>query len=128
MIARTTDETLPVVFADVIADSVKKGSETIKKVEALLVTDEEEGRLQGPSSSYARQVPGRPRTWWARPKASGNAAETGARLQGDVPRPPRKAYESGVLDLLAMERKAIDDMSQAIDARQRAQPATAACC
>src|SRR4051794_27863883 len=36
MIAKTTDDTLPVTFADVISDSVKKGSETMAKVEALL--------------------------------------------------------------------------------------------
>src|SRR5688572_10202291 len=41
LIARSTDQTLSVVFADVIAASSKKGSETLAKVEPLLVTDEE---------------------------------------------------------------------------------------
>src|SRR5688572_1531461 len=41
LIARSTDETLSVVFADVIAASSKKGTETLTKVEALLDSDEE---------------------------------------------------------------------------------------
>ena len=46
MIARSTDQALPVTFADVISDSVKKGGETMAKVEALLVTDLEKSTFK----------------------------------------------------------------------------------
>jgi methyl-accepting chemotaxis protein len=112
MISRTTDETLPVVFKDVIADSVTKGSETIKKVEALLVTDEEKVAFKDIVAKRAKYQAGKDLV--SKAKAGGGASEA-ARVFDETFTPAAKAYESGVLALLAMERKAIDDMSQAID-------------
>jgi methyl-accepting chemotaxis protein len=113
MIARTTDETLPVVFADVISDSVKKGSETIAKVEKLLVTEEEKAVLKSILDLRAKYQTAKDDVGKA--KASGNAVDT-ARAFKESFQPAAKAYETRVLDLLSMERQAIDDMSQAIDA------------
>ncbi|REM68181.1 hypothetical protein DSI38_07250, partial [Mycobacterium tuberculosis] len=48
-------------------------------------------------------------------KAAGNTAAT-ERVFKETFQPAAKAYETRVLDLLSMERKAIDDMSKAIDA------------
>lgn len=61
MIAKSTDETLSSVFADTIADSTKQGSELLKKIEALLDSDEEKpfSRRPSPSASSTRM----PRPW-----------------------------------------------------------------
>ncbi|MDM0122610.1 methyl-accepting chemotaxis protein, partial [Variovorax arabinosiphilus] len=113
MISRTTDETLPVVFKDVIADSVTKGSETIKKVEALLITDEEKAAFKDIVAKRAKYQAAKDLVTKA--KAGGGGTSEAARAFDETFTPAAKAYESGVLALLAMERKAIDDMSQAID-------------
>jgi methyl-accepting chemotaxis protein len=113
MIARTTDESLPVVFADVISDSVKKGSETIAKVEKLLVTDEEKAILKSILELRAKYQTAKDDVGKA--KAGGDTVAT-ARVFKEVFQPAAKAYETRVLDLLSLERKAIDDMSEAIDA------------
>ncbi|MBT2326184.1 HAMP domain-containing protein [Variovorax paradoxus] len=112
MIAKTTDETLPVTFADVISDSVKKGGETMAKVEALLVTDLEKSSFKSIVELRAKYQLAKDAVQKA--KASGNAADTETVFK-DVFQPAAKAYESRVLELLALERKAIDDMSRAID-------------
>ena len=111
MISRTTDETMPVVFKDVIADSVKKGSETIKKVEALLVTDEEKAVFKEIVAKRVKYQAAKDMV--AKVKAEGGAEA--ARAFDEIFTPAAKAYESDVLALLAMERRAIDEMSQAID-------------
>jgi methyl-accepting chemotaxis protein len=112
MIARTTDETLPVTFADVISDSVKKGGETMAKVEALLVTDLEKSTFKSIVELRVKYQAAKDAVQKA--KAGGNAAETETAFK-EVFQPAAKAYESRVLELLALERKAIDDMSRAID-------------
>ncbi|RQO51359.1 hypothetical protein DBV14_16810 [Variovorax sp. KBW07] len=113
MIARTTDETLPVVFADVISDSVKKGSETMAKVEKLLVTEEEKALYKSIVALRAKYQAAKDEVGKAR--ASGSAVDT-TRAFKESFQPAAKAYETSVLNLLSMERKAIDDMSLAIDA------------
>ncbi|MDM0003116.1 methyl-accepting chemotaxis protein [Variovorax sp. J22P240] len=113
MIAKTTDDTLPVTFADVMADSVKKGTETMAKVEALLVVDEEKAMFK--SIVELRSKYQASKDMVAKAKASGNAAEAERAFKESF-LPAAKAYEGRVLDLLSMERKAIDDMSRAIDA------------
>jgi methyl-accepting chemotaxis protein len=113
MIARTTDETLPVTFADVISDSVKKGGETMAKVEALLVTDLEKSTYKQIVALRAKYQAAKDAVQKA--KAGGVPGEAEKVFQ-DVFQPAAKAYEARVLDLLALERKAIDEMSQRIDA------------
>ncbi|GAA4348266.1 methyl-accepting chemotaxis protein [Variovorax defluvii] len=113
MIARTSDATLPVIFADVISDSVKKGSETMAKVEALLVTDEEKATFKSIVDLRAKYQLAKDAV--AKAKASGSAQETDAVFK-DVFQPAAKAYESQVLSLLATERGDIDRMSREIDA------------
>ncbi|TWD78785.1 methyl-accepting chemotaxis protein [Variovorax beijingensis] len=113
MIARTTDETLPITFADVISDSVKKGGETMAKVEALLVTDVEKSTFKSIVELRAKYQAAKDAVQKA--KASGTPGEAEAVFKNTF-QPAAKAYESRVLELLALERKAIDDMSHAIDA------------
>ncbi|SCK60290.1 methyl-accepting chemotaxis protein [Variovorax sp. HW608] len=113
MIAKTTDETLPVTFADVISDSVKRGTEINSKVEALLVTDDEKSMFKSIMERRAKYQAAKEVV--SKAKASGDSAETERAFKEQF-QPAAKAYETGVLDLLSMERKAINDMSQAIDA------------
>src|SRR5437868_2586575 len=113
MIAKTTDETLPVTFAEVISDSVKKGSETMAKVEALLATDSEKATFKSIVELRAKYQAAKELVGKA--KASGNAEETERVFKASF-LPAAKAYESRVLELLSMERQAIDDMGRAIDA------------
>ncbi|MEJ8811072.1 methyl-accepting chemotaxis protein [Variovorax ureilyticus] len=112
MIAKTTDETLPVTFADVISDSVKKGSETMAKVEALLLVDEEKAMFKSIVELRAKYQAAKDAV--SKAKASGSAADTERAFKEQF-QPAAKAYETRVLDLLSMERKAINDMSHAID-------------
>jgi methyl-accepting chemotaxis protein len=113
MIAKTTDETLPVTFADVISDSVKKGSETMAKVEALLVADSEKSMFKSITDLRVKYQAAKSEV--AKIKASGNAAET-ERVFKEVFTPAAQAYQDRVLELLATERKAIDDQNEAINA------------
>ncbi|MEJ1162532.1 methyl-accepting chemotaxis protein [Variovorax sp. CCNWLW186] len=112
MIARSTDESLPVTFADVISDSVKKGGETMAKVEALLVTDLERSTFKNIVELRAKYQAAKDAVQKA--KTGGNPAEAEAAFKNTFV-PAAKAYETRVLELLALERKAIDDMSHAID-------------
>ncbi|OUL98148.1 methyl-accepting chemotaxis protein [Variovorax sp. JS1663] len=112
MIARTSDATLPVTFADVISDSVKKGSETMAKVEALLFTDEEKATFKTIVDLRAKYQLAKDAVQKA--KATGSPQETDAVFK-DVFQPAAKAYESQVLALLAIERRDIDRMSREID-------------
>ncbi|PIF74491.1 methyl-accepting chemotaxis protein [Variovorax sp. 54] len=113
MIARTTDEALPMLFADVISDSVKKGTETMAKVEALLVTDEEKATYKSIVELRTKYQAAKDDV--TRAKASGNTVETVRAYQLSF-QPAAKAYENRVLELLAIERRDIDEMSHAIDA------------
>jgi len=113
MIARTTDASLPVTFAEVISDSVKKGSEFMAKIEALLVTDEEKATFKSIVELRAKYQAAKDAVQKA--KAGGSVEEAEAVFK-DVFQPAAKAYESRVLSLLALERQAIDDTGRAIDA------------
>ena len=115
MIAKTTDETLPVTFADVISDSVKKGSETMAKVEALLESDAEKAMFQSIVDLRAKYQAAKDAV--SKAKASGSPDETERAFKESF-QPAAKAYESRVLELLSMERKGINDMSAAIAAAE----------
>ncbi|MEJ7688534.1 MAG: methyl-accepting chemotaxis protein [Variovorax sp.] len=112
MIARTTDDTLPVVFADVISDSVKKGSAVMGKVQALLVVDSEKEIFKSIVDLRVKYQTAKDVVMKA--KAGGNAVET-ERLFNDTFTPAAKAYEGKLLELLADQRGAIDRMSNEID-------------
>jgi methyl-accepting chemotaxis protein len=113
MIARTSDAALPVTFADVIADSAKRGAEQMAKVEALLFTDEEKATFKSIVELRAKYQLAKDAV--AKAKAGGSAEETD-KVYKDVFQPAAKAYENQVLALLAIERRDIDRMSREIDA------------
>jgi methyl-accepting chemotaxis protein len=113
MIARSTDDALGTTFATVISDSTKKGSETMAKVEALLIADVEKDVFKSIVELRVKYQAAKDLV--AKTKSGGNAAET-ERVFNEVFTPASKAYESRVLELLAMERKAIDDTGAKLDA------------
>lgn len=116
MIAKSTDETLPVVFADVIADSTKRGTVLLKSVEELITSDEEKKMYQ--ASIDLRKIYQSSKDAVMAAKKAGNKAEAD-RVYSDVFLPSSKAYQDKVLEFLSMQRKAIDDIAASIDAAQQ---------
>ena len=113
MISRSTDETLPVVFADVINASVKRGGELIEQIKPLLVRDEEKAMMDNIVALRNRYQAGKTAVMNAR--KAGDTAEAEHQFK-DTFTPAAEAYQNKVKDLLAMQRKAIDDTAHAIDA------------
>ena len=113
LIARSSDETLSVTFADVIADSVKKGSALLDTIKGLLASDEE--RKMYDNAIALRNAYQKAKTQVMDAKKAGNAAE-GERLFKEVFTPAASTYQNQVKELLALQRKAIDDTAAAIDA------------
>jgi methyl-accepting chemotaxis protein len=113
LIARSTDDKLPVVFADVIAASTKRGGELLGKVKELLVTDEERAlydkviALRGDYQKAKNEV-GDIR------KAGDDAAAEASYKNKFLP--AATAYKDKVSELLGFQRKAIDDTARAIEA------------
>lgn len=91
MIARTTDETLPVTFADVISDSVKKGGETMAKVEALLVTDVEKSTFKSIVELRAKYQAAKDAVQKPRPAAPRAKRKRFSRTSSSRPPRPMKA-------------------------------------
>jgi len=113
LIARSTDETLSVTFADVIADSTKKGTALLDTIKGLLASDEE--RKMYDNAIALRTAYQKAKTEVMTAKKAGDAAG-GERLFKDVFTPAASAYQNQVKDLLSHQRKAIDDTALAIDA------------
>ncbi|MGK5028253.1 methyl-accepting chemotaxis protein [Janthinobacterium sp. MDT1-19] len=113
MIAKSTDETLSSVFADTIADSTKQGSELLKKIEALLDSDEEKSIFK---ASIAERVKYQDaKTLVMNARKAGNAAQAESTYR-DSFAPAATNYQNNVKALLAQQRKAIDATAQAIEA------------
>jgi methyl-accepting chemotaxis protein len=113
LFARTSDEKLPVVFADVVADSTKRGSALIKKIEDLLDTDEEKEIMKSIVGMRNQYQNAKNKVMDA--KKAGDAAES-ERAFKDVFMPAAETYQKRVLFLLEHQRKDIDDTAKAIDA------------
>jgi methyl-accepting chemotaxis protein len=113
MIAKSTDETLSNVFADTIADSTKQGSELLKKIEALLDSDEEKSIFKASVAERAKYQDAKTLVMNAR--KAGNAAQAESTYR-DSFAPAATNYQNNVKALLAQQRKAIDATAQAIEA------------
>ncbi|MGX9786710.1 methyl-accepting chemotaxis protein [Janthinobacterium lividum] len=112
MIAKSTDETLSSVFADTIADSTKQGSELLKKIEALLDSDEEKAIFK---SSIAERVKYQDaKTLVMNARKAGNAAQAESAYR-DSFAPAAAKYQNNVKALLSQQRQAIDATAQAIE-------------
>ncbi|MGK5003167.1 methyl-accepting chemotaxis protein [Janthinobacterium sp. LB2P70] len=113
MIAKSTDETLSNVFADTIADSTKQGSELLKKIEALLDSDEEKAIFK---SSIAERVKYQDaKTLVMNARKAGDAAQAESTYR-DSFAPAAAKYQNNVKALLSQQRQAIDATAQAIEA------------
>jgi len=112
MIARSTDETLSTVFSDVISDSTKRGTETMKGIESLLSTDEEKALYKEIVELRIKYQAGKDQVMSARKSGDAAAAE---RSYNEAFLPASKGYQGKVMELLSMQRKSIDQTAAAID-------------
>ncbi|WP_332856334.1 methyl-accepting chemotaxis protein [Duganella sp. S19_KUP01_CR8] len=113
LIARSSDDSLSTTFADVIADSSKKGGELIAKLKELMASDEEKAVFE--ASGALRATYQKAKTDIMNAKKAGNAEEA-EKLYKEVFMPSATAYQGKVQALLTLQRKAIDDTAHAIDA------------
>jgi methyl-accepting chemotaxis protein len=113
LIARSTDTTLSAVFAKAIADSVTTSTELIKQIEPLLTSDEEKAKLATVKSLRAKYQALKVSVMDA--KKAGDAT-TAERLYTEGFDPAAQAYSAALQDLLALQRKTIDQMKDAIQA------------
>ena len=112
MIAKSSDETLPVAFAEVIADSSKRGAEPWPRSSRSWWSRAR--RRSSSRSSTCAPSTRSPRTWWARPRPAGTRPRRTASSTRASRRPPRR-MRARSLALLADQRGAIDRMSREID-------------
>jgi methyl-accepting chemotaxis protein len=113
LIARSKDDTLPVVFADTIAASTKRGGELLGKVKELLATDDERKLYDATIALRNAYQKAKSEVGEIRKGGDDAAAEAAYR---DKFLPAADAYKNKVNELLAFQRKAIDDTARAIDA------------
>ncbi|HEX8406968.1 MAG TPA: methyl-accepting chemotaxis protein [Duganella sp.] len=113
LISRSKDDTLPVVFADTIAASTKRGAELIVKIKELLTTDEE--RKLFDNAMVLRNAYQKTKTDVSDIRKTGDDAGAEAAYTNKF-LPAADAYKNKVNELLLFQRKAIDDTARAIDA------------
>jgi methyl-accepting chemotaxis protein len=110
LIARSSDNTLSTVFAKDIADSVTRSTEIIKKVEPLLDSPEEKSQLQVVQALRAKYQAAKVEVMDA--KKAGDAI-TAERRYNEGFAPAAQLYSTALQDLLAMQRRTIDQMTKA---------------
>jgi methyl-accepting chemotaxis protein len=113
LIARSSDNGLSSVFADVIADSSKRATASVKQFEALVDTDAERAMLEQTKALRAVYQAGKEKVMNA--KKAGDA-EGGERLYRDVFAPAAAAYQGKMADLLQLQVQEIDATAQPIAA------------
>ena len=112
MIARSSDVNLADTFKEAIAASVVSGSGIIKQIEPRLSSEDEKALF--------KQIIAARNTYQAAKELVMNTRKTGdaaaaEKAYKDVFEPASKAYADKVHGLLAMQRKAIDQMAVDID-------------
>jgi methyl-accepting chemotaxis protein len=113
LISRSKDETLPLVFADTIVASTKRGGELLGKVKELLASDEERQLYDSTIALRGAYQKAKNDVSEIRKRGDDAGAEAAFR---DKFMPAADAYKAKVNALLAFQRKAIDDTAHAIDA------------
>jgi methyl-accepting chemotaxis protein len=113
LIARSTDDTLATTFAEVIADSVKQGSALLNSIKELLVSPEEKAIYD--QAIVLRNKYQATKNAVSAARKSGDAAGAERIYQQEFT-PAATAYKNKVKELLAFQRKAIDDTALAIEA------------
>jgi methyl-accepting chemotaxis protein len=113
LIARSADPDLSTKFAKPIADSVSKSTAIIKQVEALLTSPEEKAALQTITAVRAKYQAAKVAVMDARKAGNAEQAES---LYTQSFEPAAQEYSTHLMELLGMQRKAIDDTASAIQA------------
>ncbi|SNT25314.1 methyl-accepting chemotaxis protein [Noviherbaspirillum humi] len=111
-IAKSTDESLGVFFKEDTAATAKSSSEIQKAFEAYLVTDQEKDLYK--RIGEVREKYQKARDTAIKEKVAGNSAES-TRILEQQYLPASKLYESLLMELLQVQRKAIDDNAHAIE-------------
>ncbi|MGZ5201662.1 MAG: methyl-accepting chemotaxis protein [Telluria sp.] len=113
MVARSADDNLGVTFAKEIADGARDGGATMKKIEASLTTDREKAAFT--AMNAARDKYQAAKNAVINAKKAGQADDA-LRLYTEGFQPATEAYKARVDDLLALERKIMDDTADQIEA------------
>jgi methyl-accepting chemotaxis protein len=113
LIAKSSDDTLSATFATTIADSTKRGGDLIKKIEALLASDEERALFKAAVGLRGAYQDGKNAVMTLKKAGDGAGAE---RAYSEKFAPNALAYQNKVKELLQYQRKAIDDTATAIAA------------
>jgi len=112
MIARSSDANLADTFKEAIAASVVSGSGIIKKIEPLLSSEDEKALFKEIIAARNKYQAAKELVMNTRKTGDAAAAE---KAYKDVFEPASKGYSDKVNALLAMQRKAIDQMAVDID-------------
>jgi methyl-accepting chemotaxis protein len=112
LIARSSDETLSTTFAKAIADSVTNASAAINKIEPLLETEEEKKLFKSIVDRRATYQAAKDEVMNV--KKAGDA-EGSVRIFNDKFMPSADLYAGQLKALLALQRKTIDDTSNALE-------------
>ena len=116
LIARSTDDTLSTVFAKPIADSVTRSTEMIKKLETLLVDDDEKAMMKAIVADRAVYQAAKVKVMDA--KKAGDAATSVTAFDNEFT-PAAASYSAKLQSLLALQRKHIDDTAATLEAASR---------
>ena len=112
LIARSTDETLSVTFADAIAAGTKKGGGLLKQVEGMLSGEQEKAAFA--AVMQVRGVYQEAKQAVMAAKKTGQAADA-ERAFTQQYMPAAEAYQARVQGFLAQQRQAIDETARAIE-------------
>ena len=112
LIAKSSDESLSVTFADVIAAGTKKGTGLLKQVEGMLSSEQEKATFA--SVMQVRGVYQEAKQAVMAAKKTGQAADA-ERAYTQQYMPAAEAYQAKVQGFLAQQRQAIDDTALAIE-------------
>jgi methyl-accepting chemotaxis protein len=112
LIARSSDETLSVVFADEIAAGTRRGGGLLKDVENMLATDEEKEFFKAIMASRGKYQEAKSQIMAA--KKAGDAA-TAERIFSGVYKGASADYQAKVLDFVSQQRKSIDTIAASIE-------------
>lgn len=111
LIARSSDATLATNFSDVIADGVQKATALTKEIESLLSSEDEKNLFKEIQQARAAYVSAKESVLKLRKSGDDNLAVTEF---NDKFIPASKVFEGKVAELLAIQRKSIDETSAAI--------------
>ena len=112
LIAKSSDESLSVTFADAIAAGTKKGGGLLKQVEGMLSNEQEKATFA--SVMQVRGVYQEAKQAVMAAKKTGQAADA-ERAYTQQYMPAAEAYQAKVQGFLAQQRQAIDDTALAIE-------------